>query len=278
LGAAYTSLFPDHTDRVVLDSNLGDTHLDRDGLRRYGLGMEQTFPDFAAWAAARDEQYHLGATPDAVRQTYLQLAEQLDRKPVDGVDGAMFRLSAFVALYNPASYAAAAEAWGTYRRGSSDPAARQPTSPGLSPHDDAWAVFLAVTCNDVAWPRDVDTYRQAVAADRERYPLFGAASANILPCAFWDRTNAEPPVPVEDNGPSNVLIVQNQRDPVTPLRGGQLINDKFGDRSRLLTIDGSGHGGYVLGKNPCAQRVVTDYLVEGAMPERDMVCETPGGS
>ncbi|MEE3851769.1 alpha/beta hydrolase [Gordonia sp. LSe1-13] len=275
LGAAYTSLFPDHTDRVVLDSNLGDTHLDRDGLRRYALGMEQTFPDFAAWVAARDAEYHLGATEEDVRQTYLRLADQLDRNPVDEVDGAMFRLSTFVALYNPISYAATAEAWVSYLRGGSDASARPATAPGLSPHDNAWTVFLAVTCNDFSWPTDVDVYREAVAEDRDRYPLFGAASANVFACAFWPREDAEPPVPVGTSGPANVLIVQNQRDPVTPLRGGQLMNDKFDNRSRLLTIDGSGHGGYVLGTNPCAQEVVTEYLVDGTMPEQDMVCEAP---
>lgn len=63
LGAAYASMFPERSDRIVLDSNIGDTHLDRDGMRRYALGMEQTFPDFARWAAARHHSYGLGRTP-----------------------------------------------------------------------------------------------------------------------------------------------------------------------------------------------------------------------
>lgn len=272
LGAAYASLFPDRTDRVVLDSNLGDTHLDRDGLRRYALGMEQTFPDFAAWVADRDEQYHLGRTPGDVRRTYLQLAKQLDAEPGDGVDGALFRLSTFVTLYNPVSYAKAAESWVSYRDAQSTSDGSPPVTSDPSPNDNAWSVFLAVTCNDFQWPTDVDVYRRAVAQDRHRYPLFGGAGANISPCAFWKREGVEPPVAVDSSGPSNVLIVQNQRDPVTPVRGGQLLSEKFGDRSRLVTIDGSGHGGYVLGSNPCARQAVTRYLVEGAMPEQDLFC------
>jgi pimeloyl-ACP methyl ester carboxylesterase len=273
LGAAYASLFPDRTDRIVLDSNLGDTHLDRDGLRRYAIGMEQTFPDFAAWVSARHDRYHLGRTPDDVRRTYLHLADHLDQNPVDGIDGALFRLGTFVTLYNSGSYAKAAEAWVSYVNPPRTSDVPPPTTSDLSPNDNGWSVFLAVTCNDIQWPTDVDVYRHGVAEDRERYPLFGAASANISPCAFWKRENAEPPVPVNSSGPSNVLIVQNQRDPVTPLRGGQLLNDKFGDRSRLVTIDGSGHGGYVLGSNLCADDAVTRYLVDGVMPERDLACE-----
>lgn len=273
LGAAYTSMFPDHTDRVVLDSNIGDTHLDRDGLRRYALGMEQTFPDFAQWAAERHEQYRLGETPQDVRSTYLELAERLDRSPEGALDGAIFRLSTFASLYSGNLYPQIAEAWASVRNPqpeSPDPAI-DPTA--LSPFDNAWTVFLTVTCNDVRWPEDVGTYQQAVAEDREQYPLYGGATANILPCAYWHHEPAEDPVQVNPEGRANVLIVQNQRDPVTPLRGGELINDAFGDRSRLLDIDGSGHGGYVLGRNPCALAITTHYLVDGVMPETDITCE-----
>ena len=51
--------------------------------------------------------------------------------------------------------------------------------------------------------------------------------------------------------------------------------EKFGERSRLLPVDASGHGVYALGTNPCAQQVVTDYLVDGTMPEPDTVCPAP---
>ncbi|WP_338890264.1 alpha/beta hydrolase [Rhodococcus sovatensis] len=83
-------------------------------------------------------------------------------------------------------------------------------------------------------------------------------------------------VEIDDDGPTNILIAQHQRDPVTPLRGGELLNDKFGERARLLTVDGSRHGVYTLGVNPCAYQVITDYLVDGAMPEHDTSCPTPG--
>lgn len=278
LGAAYASMFPDTTDRIVLDSNIGDTHLDRDGLRRYARGMEETFPDFARWAAEHHEEYGLGETEQQVRESYFALAESLDDTPVDGVDGRAFRLATFVTLYNPASYDTAAQSWRSFEQqlatggggelpvGSDTPSAA----------DNSWSVFLAVTCNDVEWPHDIATYRQATVEDRETFPLFGAAAANIMPCAFWKSEPSEPPVELDDDGPTNILIAQHQRDPVTPLRGGELLNEKFGERARLLTVDGSGHGVYALGVNPCAQQVITDYLVDGAMPEHDTSCPAPG--
>ncbi|MEU4312114.1 alpha/beta hydrolase [Nocardia sp. NPDC024068] len=275
LGAAYASMFPETTDRIVLDSNYGDTHLDRDGLRRYALGMEQTFPDFAAWAAARHDHYGLGRTPQEVRRTYLDLARRLDHTPADGMNGGRFRLNTFVSLYNEASYEPTAQAWKSLLDSENAGSATDTPAPAPapSPHDNMWSVFLAVTCNDVQWPEDIGTYQRAVTEDRAKYPLFGAAAANITPCSYWPHEPAEPPVAVNPDGPANVLIVQNQRDPVTPMRGGELLNDKFGDRSRLLGIDGSGHGGYILGNNACAREITTSYLVDGILPEHDTTCE-----
>ncbi|OQO93108.1 hydrolase [Saccharomonospora piscinae] len=279
LGAAYASMFPETSDRVVLDSNIGDTHLDHEGMRRYGSGMEETFPAFAKWVAARHDSYGLGRTPKEVRQTYFTLAEQLDEKPVDGINGAIFRLATFASLYKESMYGLMAQTWQSLRDSpgaapSGDlPGKNQSTGGELSPNDNAWSVFLAVTCNDVEWPEDVRTYQRAVAEDRERHPLYGAAAANVLPCAYWQLGPSEPPVEINDTGPANVLVVQNQRDPVTPLRGGELVNEKFGERSRLVSVDGSGHGVYVLDDNPCALNVTTNFLVDGTMPKKDVRCQ-----
>jgi pimeloyl-ACP methyl ester carboxylesterase len=296
LGAAYASMFPGTVDRVVLDSIVGDTHLDREGLRRFAQGMEQTFPDFARWAAERHTAYGLGRTPAQVRTDYFETAEQLDRHPVQGIDGTLFRQVVFVGLYSERSYGGTAQAWQSLRAGDGAavkslletdlfdgvPSGGVPSGGGAvpssgassgeaSPISSSLSVFLATTCNDVEWPEDVDAYRQAVAEDRKKFPMFGAASANILPCAYWSEP-VEPPVQIADEGPRNVLILQNRRDPVTPLAGGRLLHEKFGDRSRLVTVDGSGHGVYVLGGNACALNVGTAFLVEGEMPRRDVSC------
>jgi pimeloyl-ACP methyl ester carboxylesterase len=285
LGAAYASMFPDTVDRVVLDSNVGDTHLDREGLRRFAQGMEETFPDFARWAAKRHTAYGLGRTPAQVRASYFETAEKLDREPVQGIDGALFRQVVFGGLYSPLSYGRTAQTWQSLRAGDAaaardllegdllDGVLSAGSAPGdeASPLSNALSVFIASTCNDSEWPEDVQSYRHAVAEDRARFPMFGAASANILPCAYWSEP-LEAPVQISDEGPRNVLIMQNRRDPVTPLAGGELLHEQFGDRSRLVTVDGSGHGVYALGDNACALNVGTTYLVEGELPRRDVSC------
>ncbi|MBK1784106.1 alpha/beta fold hydrolase [Prauserella sp. ASG 168] len=273
LGAAYASMFPERSDRIVLDSNLGDTHLDRDGLRRYAQGMEDSFPTFAKWAAERDDSYGLGSTAEEVRQTYFELAEKLDETPVEGMDGALFRMSVFGSLFSEQAYPQLAQSWQSMR----DPDGQEPQpaagedaeAPDM---DNSLSVFLTVTCNDVEWPEDVDTYRKGVEEDRVKYPLFGAATANILPCAFWEHEPVEPPVAVNDEGPENILITQNLRDPATPHSGGELMREKFEDRSRLVSVDATGHGAYLLSGNSCALDVTTNFLVDGEMPKWDKFC------
>ena len=71
---------------------------------------------------------------------------------------------------------------------------------------------------------------------------------------------------------ANGLVVQNRHDPVTPHRGGELLDEKFGDRSRLVSVDGSGHGVYVTGDNACALNTTTSFLVAGKLPKRDVSC------
>ncbi|WP_433529700.1 alpha/beta hydrolase [Micromonospora sp. CA-263727] len=271
LGSAYASMFPDTTDRVVVDSIIGDTHLDRDGLRRFAHGFEETFPDFAKWAAARHASYGLGRTPEQVRKTYFAIAERLDRTPAaDGTDGAAFRFGTFFGLYGESLYGVTAQSWQWYLDPESAPTTKMAADP--NPFDNSLTVFLTVTCNDVEWPRDLATYRRAVAEDRKRYPMFGAAAANIIPCAYWRYEPSEPPVEIADVGPANVLILQNRHDPVTPHAGARLLHEKFGERSRLVTADESGHGVYVLGGNACALNITTSYLVGGKLPAKDTTC------
>ncbi|MFC4628720.1 alpha/beta hydrolase [Promicromonospora alba] len=301
LGGAYASLFPERGDRIVVDSNLGATSLDRGSLRRFGLGMEDRFPDFAAWAAERHDSYGLGRTPGDVRETYFAQTSRLDDQPVGGIDGATFRFYTFVALYADQSFGPVAQLWQALDEGdaaaarsqaeklrstapaaivpgatvpstAAGEAARQPGAATPSPYDNAWASFLAVTCNDTDWAEDVSTYRRAVAVDRERYPLFGAAAANITPCAYWHNDPVDPPVEFADEGPENVLVLQNLRDPATPHRGGEITREKFGDRARLVSVDSGGHGVYVYDDNPCALNTTTRFLLDGNLPESDVFC------
>lgn len=282
LGAAYVSLFPERTDRIVLDSNVGDTVMDRTTFRRFGLGAEQRFSDFAAWAAKWHGTYELGRTARQVRATYFELAERLDREPYAGINGAAFRAQTFAALYDDGLFSQLAQFWQAIHRGIGAEVRRLsnalPKSAAVEGYDPAniVAAQLAIVCNDAEFPRSLKTYQRDVEVDRMRYPVFGAAAANITPCAFWP-SPLEPRVEISTKGPANILLLQNLRDPATPYVGGMELRRALGQRARLVSIDQGGHGAYLLGDNACANNAATRYLVAGELPRHDTFCGSGGG-
>jgi pimeloyl-ACP methyl ester carboxylesterase len=263
LGAVYATMFPKRTDRFVLDSLTGTRGLDIETSRRFGLGFQDRFPDFAAWAAARHGSYRLGRTPAEVTATYFELAGRLDRTPVNGIDGSTFRIFTFSRLYFDDFFPQLAEFWKTLE------VPPLPPIPGL---ENIMAAQLSVVCNDNDWPESVWTYRRNVAVDRIRFPMFGAAAANVWTCAFWPSEPVEPPVRITGHGPSNILLVQNLRDPATPLAGALLMRGALGHRARMVTVDQGGHGVWLFGRNACGNDAVNRFLVDGQRPARDSFC------
>ncbi len=276
LGAAYASMFPNApTGSSSTASSATPTSIRRGcAATRSGWSRRSRLRPVGR---CRHESYGLGRTPAQVRRSYLDLAARLDEKPVAGVNGVQFRQLVFAFLYKETRYPQLAQQWQALENGDAagvraaappEPSAAD-TPAGL---DNSLSVFMAVTCNDVDWPEKVGVYRKAVAEHRERYPLFGAAAANINPCAFWPYAPAEPPVAIDDDGPRNILLVQNVHDVPTPYVGAKALRKKFADRSRLLSVADSGHGSYVLGDNACGLNTTTRYLVEGELPRKDTFC------
>ncbi|GGN17300.1 alpha/beta hydrolase [Lentzea pudingi] len=269
LGSVYATLHPRTTDRVVIDSNLPASGWDVEGGRLMARGVEDTFPDFAKWAAAHPE-YGLGTTPQQVRAKYFDLAGRLDAKPsVEGINGQMFRMGTFAGLYGTgdAAFSKLAASWKAFDLGQPQPPQEYPEVPRVQA---LLAGRLNVICGDSQWPANVRAYERNVAVDRVRYPMFGAAAANIQPCAFFPKP-VEKQVRLSDRGPRNILMVQNERDPATPLAGARSTRGAFGDRAAMITIDQGGHGAYLLGKNKCANDKVSAYLLGGDRP-KDTKC------
>jgi pimeloyl-ACP methyl ester carboxylesterase len=274
LGAVYASLFPANSDRFVLDSNVNPSWTWRQQFRSFGLGGSIRFPDFLNWAAANDSTYHLGATADAVHQTYSKLLSKLQQKPITFSDGtlfddAFFREESFFSIGEPDSaFPALASVWQAVNED-------QPLDLAAAPdNDNPVASGLAITCNDAAWSRSPSQYQSELNADIAQYPDFGELGSNIWPCAYWpNQMPSQQPVTISSQGATNILLVQNKRDPVTPYAGGLGMHQALGNRSRLLSVDApAGHAIAYLSKVACADDTVTNYLVDGTLPASDTSC------
>jgi hypothetical protein len=130
-------------------------------------------------SGAAHPEYGLGRTPAQVTAKFHELAARLDRAPVADVTGSIFRGLTFSGLYST-DVTRLAEDWQALDHG------RAPQPPAeLGSAENLFASRFAVICGDSAWPRSLGTYQVNVAVDRIRYPLLGAATANISACAYW---------------------------------------------------------------------------------------------
>jgi pimeloyl-ACP methyl ester carboxylesterase len=284
LGAVYAALFPQRTDRFVLDSALSPV-VWRVPARLFGLGGETRFPDFARFAAARDDIYHLGKTVKQVRATYFRLYEQVERDPIplgQGLllDGPLLRAATFSAMYGDDQFPFLAELWRDIAAVGAPPVAatgmlRSLRAVGVlaeTPPDNNTAAGLAIVCEDAPWPRSVETYRQELRLDSKLFPIFGPVGSTIWACAFWSHDRVEPPVTIGPDGPANILIVQNLRDPATPFPGALAMRVALGPRARMVSVDQGGHGVYLAAPNVCGNVIPTAFLLSGELPEVDPFC------
>ncbi|MFE0044232.1 alpha/beta hydrolase [Streptomyces albireticuli] len=288
VAAVYAQKYPEHTDRWVLDSS-GDpdpSRVARGWAANMAFGAEDRFPDFARWAAdpARDKAHRVAGSAADVRREFLAVAAELDARPREFQDADHFPLTGNrlrQALIQAFDSEGTGED-GTFATVSAlIVAARDTTGPltvrdllpaGPVPQDQA-AVMVGTICNDVDWPRSVGSYARNVAVDRARHPLTAGLPAGIFPCAFWKGGATEKPTRVTPKGPSNILMIQNLRDPSTPHRGALKMREAFGDRARLVTVDAGGHGSYLRNGNACGDEAVTTFLTKGTRPAQDKTCE-----
>lgn len=301
LGAVYRTLFPQEIDRMVIDSSVDPGKRGYDDFRTFSAAMEDRWPDLARFAVAHQDLLHLGGTPAQVRRAYLRLTAALDRHPVTvpgtetPVDGNLVRLFTWQLSYNDASMIPTDDApvpplarlW----RAAADLAAGRGTAAdraylvGLTndfiaggtldgvPQDNLFTVGWAISCGDQAWPRGTATYRRNVAADRAAYPLTAGAPANIAPCSAWAVRPTAPEPKVRPLGKRNVLILQNLRDPATPLAGAREMRRAMGGDAVMVEVDAGGHGVLVHPhQNACALGALESYFVSGELPAQDTAC------
>ncbi|MFE2493912.1 alpha/beta hydrolase [Streptomyces scopuliridis] len=302
LGAVYTQLFPGRADRFVLDSAVDPARAWRGMIQWWAEGAEPAFDRWTEWAAERSGKYGLGDTPKEVDRTFWDLVAQADEKPIEvdgqpttgddirsGIRGAVFSpqyaTEGIVELKKaaagePASAKKLAEFTGSEGTGTAGAAAGAGAGAGAGaaevPSDNMTASFWAVVCGDnsAAWSRDPESYRQDAIEDKGRYPLYGDFASSIKPCAFWDKS-VEPATKV--NNKVGSLVVQNEWDSQTPLPSGQALHADLKGSKMVTVLGGEGHGVYPNG-NACTDGTVTDYLLTGKLPAKDVTCEATADS
>ncbi|MFI7005250.1 alpha/beta hydrolase [Streptomyces sp. NPDC050145] len=278
VGAVYAQLFPQRTDRFVLDSNddPDPTRVSRGWLANHERGVEDTFPVFARWAATPGNPHRVADTPEEVRARFLALAARLDKEPLPWpganppeLNGNVLRQTMLDSLYDPDDFPVLADLMLAAEQGTLPPA---PDGPPEAVLQNVAAVGAGTLCNDIAWPTSTALYQEGVTRSRADFPLTAGMPRNAMVCAAWPYKAQEPPVTVTDEGPSTILLVQNERDVATPLSGARNLRKALGRRAVMVTVDSTGHDAYLDNGNACGDATVSRFLATGTRPATDTYC------
>jgi pimeloyl-ACP methyl ester carboxylesterase len=275
LGQVYATLFPHRLRRMALDSVVnprGVWYADNIG---QDYAFEGRIRAFYAWAAAHDAVYHLGSTEARVERAWYQARAMLKAHPIFGTSGPMIGPDEFDDTFQQGGYLNAY--WPPLATALSFYLHRQATGPmvtvyqaiGTQP-ENLFAVYNAVQCSDVNWPRnwakwDADTrrvYRTApfIAWDNA---WFNAA------CAFWPVRGPAHPLQIRGAGLPGILMIQGTLDAATPYAGA-LVARRLLPTARMVVVLRGGNHGQSLAQPPntCVDGYLNRYLATGALPSR----------
>jgi pimeloyl-ACP methyl ester carboxylesterase len=269
LGQVYATLFPDRVRRMVLDSVVDPTgvwyadNVDQD------YAFQGRMEAFFAWVAKYDSTYHLGSTAAQVQAAWYRARNRLLAHPVNGTIGAdEFDDTFLQGGYLDELWPGFAQALSSYLNdGQTGDLMTQYQEYGKQGENE-FAVYNAVQCSDVGWPRNwsfwtSDTERIYAKAPFQAWDnaWFNAA------CAFWPVKGPAKPLQIKGTGLPGILMLQGTLDPATPYAGAQDAH-KLLPSSRMVVVQGGGNHGQSMEQpsNSCVQGYLNSYLATGALP------------
>jgi pimeloyl-ACP methyl ester carboxylesterase len=269
MGEVYATLFPDRVRRMVLDSVVDPTGVWYADNVQQDYAFQGRMTAFFAWTAKYNGTYHLGTTAAQVRNAWYRARNQLLAHPVDGMVGAdEFDDTFLQGGYLDQLWPGLAQALSSYlNAGQAADLVAQYQSNGVQGENE-FAVYNAVQCSDVNWPRSwsfwaSDTKRVYAQAPFQAWnnAWFNAA------CAFWPVQGPAKPLQIKGTGLPGILMLQGTLDPATPYAGAQNAH-KLLPSARMVVVEGGGNHGQSMEQpsNSCVQGYLNAYLGTGALP------------
>lgn len=299
LGSWYAAAFPEHVGRMVLDSNMDWTADFDTNLVRLKSAYQEHFDRTVAGPAANDRfRYGLGADVSAVTAQLghlhygvrhalggawrapedllaaLAVSDWLRDTPDMSLSALVGRAMSYRFHTNEAVNAIARRAalrhsWRFL------PVTRQPEPFALSESD---AIYSAVMCNDTPYAGDAAHHQAKIAALAEAHPAADGRGLQYH-CVYWDGPHATRPPLSRMAAAGDVLMVQAEYDPITPLQSAVAGFQRV-PTTHLIVADGlSGHGVFGFTDSACVEDAVGRYLLRGSLPMPRMShCGTPAAS
>ena len=270
IGQVYATLFPSRLRRMVLDSTVDPAGVWYNDNVSQDYAIQSRINAFYSWVAAYDSIYDLGATPAQVRAAWYRARSQLLAHPADGTIGAdEFDDTYLDGSYDDELWPGLAQALSTYlNQGDATSLVSQYQSYGAQSENE-FAVYNAVECADVSWPRSFAYWTSDTEMVDKSAPFYAWGNAWFnAACAFWPVLGPAKPLQIEGAGLPGILMLQGTGDPATPYAGAQDAH-KLLPSARMVVVTGGGNHGQSFAQpaDACVQGYLNSYLSTGALPE-----------
>ena len=273
IGQVFATLFPHQLRRMVLDSTVDPTGVWWQDNIEQDYAFQGRLEAFFAWMAKYHSVYNLGTTAAEVSASWYKARDQLEAHPIP-VNGTPligpdeFDDTMLIGGYDNSYWPGLAAALSSYLNDhSTSQLVSQYDQEGIQ-NENEFAVYNAVECSDVRWPRNwatwnTDTKQVYATAPFEAWDntWFNAA------CAFWPVRGPAAPMKISGAGLPPILMLQGTLDGATPYAGALVARRQL-PTARLVTVPGGGNHGQSLEQPPntCVEGYLNRYLAAGTLP------------
>jgi pimeloyl-ACP methyl ester carboxylesterase len=273
LGQVYATLFPQRVHRMVLDSVVDPTGAWWGDNIEQDHAFEGRIKAFFAWVARYQSVYHLGSTATQVSHSWHRARADLAARPVPGPSGPLIGPDEYddtflVGGYDNGYWPGLAAALAAYRHtGSTSQLTAQYDQEGVQ-NENEFAVYNAVECADVNWPRSWATWDSATRKVYTTAPFEAWDNAWFnAACAFWPVRGPARPLRISGGGLPGILMLQGTLDAATPYAGAQRAHRLLPSARMVVVVGGGNHGQSLANPpNPCVDGYLNRYLATGALP------------
>ena len=274
LGQVYATLFPQRVRRMVLDSTVNPAGAWYNDNISQDYAFQGRQEAFFSWVASHNDTFGLGTTRAEVQAAWYRARGDLAAHPISGPAGPAIGPDEYDDTflqggYDNALWPGLATALSAYLQNGSTERIRSEYRSIGAQNENEFAVYNAVECSDVNWPRnwakwDTDTRHVYATAPFEAWDnaWFNAA------CAFWPVHGPAHPLHIKGAGLPGILMIQGTLDAATPYQGAQVAH-RLLPSARMVVVKGGGNHGQSLSQPPnmCVNNYLNAYLGTGALPQ-----------
>lgn len=280
IGTQYAEQFPENVRAMLLDGALDPTLDAATDSINQAKGFQGAFEDFAVWCADRNgclwdnaadanEEFSRHTIP--LMDTPLALKDGRTLSFLDAITGVAN------ALYSDFAWPDLLAALEQFAAGRGELlmnlADEYYDRDAAGRYGNMLEAFTAIRCMDtnrVTDPEEVIQLNKDLIAATP-FQNNGQPAAEIYDvCAFWPAEPTLLPHVPKAQGLPTVVVMSTVGDPATPHQAGVDLAEALG--ARLVTIDGTRHGAYMLAGVQCADNIGNDYLINLTLPAPDARC------